>query len=175
MRPPEKPAKKWGSMNPSATSRSASTTIRLRISCPPEGSVPIQTISDSSQSWTTIRSRSTNSCPNFAASSSLVVPLWQPVAMRMVISAAGFPLRISRSRTGIIILLGTGRVWSLAMTTTCRFPAASSASGLLPMGCITARSTSSSSVASGTYWASFDSRTLGCRGRSAEASRDPLP
>ena len=48
LRPPENPAKKWGSMNPSAHSRSASTAMRFKISSPPEGSAPSETKSPAS-------------------------------------------------------------------------------------------------------------------------------
>ena len=51
LRPPENPAKKCGSMNPSATSRSASAARRWITSASPEGSVPRQTrFASSSQS-----------------------------------------------------------------------------------------------------------------------------
>ena len=67
---PEKPAKKCGSMNPSAQSRSASAARRLMTSSPPEGSVPREArFSRSSQSCTMMRSFSQISSPNFARSS----------------------------------------------------------------------------------------------------------
>ena len=48
LRPPEKPAKKCGSMKPSAHSRSASTAMRFKISSPPDGRVPRETKSSES-------------------------------------------------------------------------------------------------------------------------------
>ena len=51
--PPENPAKKCGSMNPSATRRSASAAILFTTISPPEGSFSsrVTSISSSSQSW----------------------------------------------------------------------------------------------------------------------------
>ena len=142
--PPEKPAKKCGSIKPSATNRSASAARRLMIRLPPDGSLPRYTrLSLSSQSWTTIFSFAMISGPNFAASSSLVVVLWRPVEIRMVISASGLPLRISAKIRGIMMWLGTGLVWSEEITTTFFFPTAISHSLGVPIGCSKASWTSS--------------------------------
>ncbi len=78
--------------------------------------------------------------------SMVVVARWKPVAISSVISAWGFPSRISRSMNGMICLLGTGRVWSEHMITTFCFPAASSESLGDPIGCSMASCTISSSV-----------------------------
>ena len=79
-------------------------------------------------------------------SSSFVVPRWQPVEMRMVMSASGLPLRISASICGTITLLGTGRVWSLAMRTTFFLPSAMTLSFGVPMGLASASLTSSTGL-----------------------------
>ena len=62
--------------------------------------------------WFTIFSFSTISLPNLEIISSLVVGLWKPVAIRIVISASGFPFLISSSKIGRVIADGTGLVWS---------------------------------------------------------------
>ena len=71
--PPEKPAKKWDSMKPWASSRSASTATRLTMHSPPDGSVPIFTMDASSvETCITICSRSTISRPYLSINSSRV-------------------------------------------------------------------------------------------------------
>ena len=50
----------------------------------------------------------------------------QPVAIKIVMSAWGLPRRMAASIGGIMIRLGTGRVWSLAMMTIFSFPSANS-------------------------------------------------
>ena len=134
LRPPEKPAKKCGSMNPSDTTRSAFATSELTTRRAPEGSGPRSVSGDESQSWTTMCSRETISSPSLWTSSSGVVPRWHPVATSIVISMSGFPARSSSSMNGTISLLGTGRVWSLMMSTAFFFPAASSRSFGEPIG-----------------------------------------
>ena len=68
-----------------------------------------------------------------------------------MISADGFPARISASICGMITRLGTGRVWSEAITTIFRFPATSSRRRGDPMGCAIAVRTSSSPDMGGLY------------------------
>ncbi len=146
LRPPEKPAKKWGSMKPSVTSRSHSTAKRFTSKSAPEGRVQICTKSSGLKaSLTAIFSLSTMASPNIRRCSSGVVARWRPVAIRMVISASGLPARISSKRMGRVILLGTARVWSLVTKVTRFFPFASSESRGEPMGFARASRTSSSS------------------------------
>ena len=78
----------------------------------------------------------------------LVVALWNPVAIKRVIFASGLPSLISFSINGIICLLGTGLVWSEQIITTFSFPFASSESFGEPIGCAIASRTISSSVLS---------------------------
>ena len=76
-----------------------------------------------------------------------------PVAMRMVISACGLPARTPASSWGIVMRLGTGRVWSLVMISTRRFPFASEASPGELMGDASARRTISSCASpEGAVW-----------------------
>ena len=111
LRPPEKPAKKCGSIKPSEITRSASRTSRFSHSSPPEGSVPIKTMSSSASArCTTISSRSTMPSPNRARSSCCVVGRCIPVATRMVRRTSGLFLRTSSSNNGMVIRLGIGRV-----------------------------------------------------------------
>ena len=129
LRPPEKPAKKCGSMKPSETRRSVSTATRSMTRSAPEGNTPIFTFeSASNASWMTMRSESTMSSPSFARSSSTEVGRWKPVATSSVISISGLPSRSSASMKGMMCLLGTGRVWSLMMIVHVALPAASSLS-----------------------------------------------
>ena len=64
LRPPEKPAKKCGSMNPSDTTRSAFATNELTTRRAPEGSGPRSVSGEESQSWTAICSREAISSPS---------------------------------------------------------------------------------------------------------------
>ena len=127
LRPPEKPAKKCGSMKPSATSSSVSTARRSITQGAPEGSVPISTLEEASrQSCTTMRQLSMISRPSLSSSSFVLVGRWKPVATRSVTSISGLPSRSSASMAGRISRLGTGRVWSEMMMTQFFFPRASS-------------------------------------------------
>ena len=153
-RPPENPAKKCGSIKPSEIRRSASAAIRLTFKIPPDGRTPISFIS--SLLWllcTTkrISSRSRYSSPNLSASSSLVVSLWKPVAIRTVNFAFGLPSLISFNISGKITLLGTGLVWSLAIRMMLSFPFASSLRRGDPIGCSIASLTISRSCFSAWY------------------------
>ena len=170
--PPEKPAKKWGSINPSVTSRSHSAASLLTKKPAPEGSFPRETKSSARKaSFTTMCSRSTISSPNMYRCSASVVGRWSPVAIRIVTSAHGFPARISFKRSGSVILLGIARVWSLVTSTIFLFPAASSRSRFVPMGCSSACLTSSASPAGGVYaWmralrTAFSAPSSTCSGR----------
>ena len=149
LRPPEKPAKKCGSIKPSETIRSASAAALSITRGAPDGSIPISIFFESS--WllcTTIFSLRTISSPSFAISSSSVVGRWKPVAMTSEMSMSGFPSRSSFRIKGTICLLGTGRVWSLKITAAVSAPFAISDSFSLSIGAAIASSTSSSSVLS---------------------------
>ena len=56
----------------------------------------------------------------------------------------GLASRIRRSRIGIVILLGTGRVWSLVMMTMLDLPLTNSSNRWLPIGLSNACSTNAS-------------------------------
>ena len=149
LRPPEKPANKWGSIKPSASSKSASAATLFSHSSPPEGSFSSCT-SDSlfQQSCTTMRTFPYKSGPNFSRSSSSVVPRCKPVATKKVTCAWGLPFWISSNNSGAITCVGTGRVWSLTIITIFFLPRASSCSFGVPTGAAIARRTSSASPAS---------------------------
>ena len=167
LRPPEKPAKKWGLISPSEMSNSVSTAKRLMTHLPPDGNVPISTIfSASSESWLISFSLFTISSPNRCTISSCVMARWNPVAIRIVISIVGFTARIRRSKIGNVTLLGIGRVWSLVMITILRFPLTNSSRGRLLIGWSRASSTSSAGLFSATYAAALDTRAP-CTNRSS--------
>ena len=135
LRPPEKPAKKCGSMKPSATSSSVSAASLSMTSGVPEGRRPISTFAPASpQSWTTTSHSARSSGPSLASSSEAVVARWKPVATSRVTRMPGLPSRSSRSMLGRMSRLGTGRVWSEIMMTQFFLPRASSESRGEPMG-----------------------------------------
>ena len=143
--PPEKPAKKCGSMKPSEINSSVSTANLLMMQSPPDGNTPIFVIwLASPEIWFTIFSLATISGPNLSTISSCVVGRWKPVASKIVISMDGLASRIRRSRIGIVILLGTGRVWSLVMMTMLDLPLTNSSKRWLPIGLSSACSTNAS-------------------------------
>ena len=111
LRLPEKPAKKCGSMKPSASSRSASTATLLMMHSPPEGRVPTFSIMESSvATCMTISSSATIFSPYLLTSSSWVEGRCMPVATRMRTRASGAAVWMRRSRMGMVTREGTGRV-----------------------------------------------------------------
>ena len=74
--PPENPAKKWASINPSEINKSASAATLLIMQSPPLGNCPILTMAESSvDTCITISSFLTISSPYLATSSSCVLGL----------------------------------------------------------------------------------------------------
>ena len=67
-----------------------------------------------------------------------------PSAIRMVICASGLPFRISCRRSGIVIWLSMGRVWSEVMTVTVLQPLARTESSVISCGFASAYLTVSS-------------------------------
>ena len=131
MREPEKPAKKCGSIKPSARSRSAWAAMRLMMQEPPEGRVPIWIMASSSvATCITISSFATISSPYLSTSSLWVEGRCMPVATRMRTRACGAAAWMRRSRMGMVTFEGTGRVWSeLMITMSCLFWQSSSSVG----------------------------------------------
>ena len=105
------------------------------MASPPLGSWPILTMASSSvETCMTISSLSTISWPYLLTSSSRVEGRWKPVATRMRTRASGATERIRRRMMGVMMWLGTGRVWSEEMRTMSFLPRASSSSVGEPMG-----------------------------------------
>ena len=106
-------------MNPSAMIKSAQSTRSFSHSSPPEGKMPLNTRRFlSRESWTIISSVSHNFWPNLAINSSGRVRRWKPVATRILICTSGFLFLNSASKRGRVVLLGSGRVWSLVINST---------------------------------------------------------
>ena len=125
--PPEKPAKKCGSIKPSLIKRSASAAVLLIQSSPPEGSIPRSTRSSLLSAWWLITvTLSKTWRPNRCSSSSGNVVRCIPAAISNVMRARGLPFLISSRSKGTVIRLGRGRVWSLVMITILSRPLANS-------------------------------------------------
>ena len=141
--PPEKPAKKCGSMKPVSRRRSQAMNSRCRRISRPREVRPTLTWEPSSRaSFCTMRWRPAASAPRMARSSSGVLARWVPVALNSTMRLSGSAASASRT-AGRISGYGVARVMSLKAIPTVSPGRTSSRSGGEPSGPASARRTAS--------------------------------